>query len=106
GGVTTVNSPALLTGANEFAGVVLGNVSGAVLVNDVNDLSLSGSASGLVTAVAGGTGAPIANTWALSLGNLNVASLTGVAANGGGGNSGAITQVSGSTLHSENTASF
>jgi len=48
----------------------------------------------------------VANAWSLSLGNLNVGNLTATAGNGGGGNSGSITQTAGSAMHVDNLGSF
>lgn len=96
----------LLGGANDFSSVVLNASKGSVTVNDVNDLSISGSATGSVLARAGGTGSVVANTWNLTLGNLNVGGLDAIAGNGGGGNSGTITQMSRTSVHSEGLTKF
>lgn len=111
-GVTSVmaaNSAAVtLGGANNFSSVVLNNSTGAVTINDVNDLSISGSVTGTgtVLARAGGTGATLAAPWNLTLGNLSVPALDAIAANGGGGNSGTVTQASGTSIHSEGLTKF
>ncbi len=104
-GNTTVTSSGnvALGSGNDFASVTI-NTVGDTVINDVNNLTIAGNTGGLLTAKAGGTGATIASTWNLSLGNLSVNSLAATAANGGGGNSGTVTQVAGSTLHVENQA--
>ncbi|MBM3866651.1 MAG: S-layer family protein, partial [Verrucomicrobia bacterium] len=94
-GNATVAQNVTLGGANEFNAVVLNNSTGAVTINDVSNLTISGSAAGLVTAKAGG--GTLANTWDLRLGNLTVGSLVAEAANGSAGNSGTIRQVGSST---------
>ncbi len=124
GGTTTINSAgnAQLFRANDFTGsVVLNNMTGGGTINDVNNLTISGLSTGAVTARAGTNGgtittamatpggtapALVSNAWNLSLANLNVNALTAVASNGGGGNSGTITQTSGATLHVDNLGSF
>jgi hypothetical protein len=55
--------------------------------------------------VKSGQGA-VANTWNLVLGNLTVNSLASNAGNGGGANSGTITQQSGTSIKTFDTASF
>ena len=119
-GTTSISSPgnALLWRGNDFNTVVLNNSTGGAVVNDVNNLSISGNSGGSVIARAGASGntttgtpvtnqpAQIANTWALTLGNMNVNSLFAAAQNGGGGNSGTLTQLSGTSIHSETLAHF
>jgi hypothetical protein len=120
-GTTNISSPgnALLWRGNDFTNVVLNNSTGGAVINDVNNLSVSGSSGGSVIARAGANGsgtigtnaAPnvptsVANTWALTLGNISANSLTAIASNGGGGNSGTVTQLSGTSIHSETTAHF
>jgi len=104
-GNATVAQNVTLGGANEFNAVVLNNSTGAVTINDVSNLTISGSAAGLVTAKAGG--GTLANTWDLRLGNLTVGSLVAEAANGSAGNSGTIRQVGSNTsVRSFGLASF
>ncbi len=116
-GTTSITAPgnALLFRGNDFTNVVMANSTGGALINDINNLTISGNAAGTVTARAGasgnatlGVGAPTteANAWALTLGQLNVGSLIAISANGGSGNSGTLTQASGTRIHSENLASF
>jgi hypothetical protein len=104
-GSTTAPADITLGGANEFGSVVINATSKDATINDVSNLTISGSAAGTVTATAGGTGA-IANAWALTLGNLTVNSLVANAGNGGSGSSGTITQATGSSVNSFDRASF
>jgi hypothetical protein len=130
GGTTSIASSgnAMLFRGNDFNTVVLNNSTGGGIINDINNVTLSGSSFGAVNVTAGangsgtigssvagiGTGitvagtAPVglANAWALTLGNLTVNALNATAANGGGGNSGTITQSSGSVLHVDNLGAF
>lgn len=103
-GNATVAQAVTLDGANEFSAVVLNNSTGAVTINDVSNLTISGSAAGVVTATAGG--GTLANTWNLVLGNLTVGSLVAVSSNGTAGNSGTITQASGTSVNSFGLAQF
>ena len=103
-GNATVVQAVTLGGANEFNTVALNNSTGAVTINDVSNLTVSGSAAGVVTVKAGG--GSLANTWNLTLGNLTVGSLVAEAANGSAGNSGTITQASGTTVSSFGLAKF
>jgi len=103
-GNSTASAAVTLGGANEFNAVMLNNSTGAVTVNDVSNLTISGSAAGTVTAKAG-VGA-FANTWNLTLGNLTVNSLVAEATNGGAGNSGTITQASGTSVSTFGLAQF
>ncbi|MBM3842088.1 MAG: S-layer family protein [Verrucomicrobia bacterium] len=103
-GNATVAASVTLNGANDFNAVVLNNSTGAVTLNDVSNLTLSGTAAGLVTATAGG--GSLANTWNLTLGNLTVGSIVATAANGSAGNSGTITQASGTSVNSFGLAKF
>jgi hypothetical protein len=115
-GVTTLNSAGIITldGPNDFSSVVLNNSTGNVTVNDINNLTVSGAASGTLTATAGAitsagaSQSSIGNPWNLVLGNLHVASLIAKAAAGSAdsGNSGTITQASGTNIHSFGTANF
>jgi len=116
-GTTSIASPgnALLFRGNDFNNVVLANSTGGALVNDINNLTISGNAAGTVTARAGANSggtvgtSPLAgeaNAWSLTIGQINVGSLIAVASNGGSGNSGTITQTTGTRIHSENLASF
>jgi hypothetical protein len=122
GGTTTINmngsaGNALLFRSNDLNTVVLGgnSTAGGALINDVNNITVSGTSAGNVAITAGsngggsvGTGAPFteANPWAVTLGQLNVGSLNVTAANGGAGNSGRITQTANTTIHSFGAASF
>ena len=106
-GVTTVASAGnvALTQNNDFIGnVVLNQASslGDVSILDLNNLGISGVAGGSVTAQSGASPAAIDAPWNVVLGNLNVKSLSVAATNGGGGNSGTVTQASGTSLHVEN----
>lgn len=107
-GNATVAAAVTLGGANEFNSVVLNNSTGAVTINDVSNLTVSGStafsAAGVVTVKAGG--GALANTWNLTLGNLTVGSLIAEAANGSAGNSGTITQATGTSVNSFGLAKF
>jgi len=88
------------------------------VINDVNNVSISGSAVGSVAVTAGASGAAnigtqpagapdqFAGPWALSLGNLNVGGLIATSGNGGGGNSGTLTQANGTKIHSETLTRF
>jgi hypothetical protein len=83
----------------------------------VNNLTISGTSTARVHAVAGGNssatpfpssalnGSP-ADDWSLVLGNLNVFSLYAQASNSGGGNSGTLTQATGTSVHSESHTYF
>ena len=103
-GNATVAQAVTLGGTNEFNSVVLNNSTGAVTINDVSNLTISGSAAGTVTAKAGG--GALANTWNLTLGNLTVGSIIAEAANGSAGNSGTITQATGTSVNSFGLAKF
>jgi hypothetical protein len=109
GGNATLSSATslVLDGANDFTRVVINNSTGAVTIADINDLTISGTTNGTLTATAGAalTGA-IANPWNLVLGNLHVNSLIVASGNGGGGPSGTITQAAGSSIHSETQSRF
>jgi alkylated DNA nucleotide flippase Atl1 len=109
-GNLSLGSGAILDKANDVAALVLNNTTGNVLLNDINDLSISGKSAGRVVAIAGGNSptalAPMANTWNASLGNLDVAGLSVYALNGGGGNSGTITQQSGTAVRSSGLTQF
>jgi len=97
----------VLDGANDFKNVVINNSTGVVTINDINDLTISGNTTGALTATAGAalTGS-VANPWSLVLGNLNVNSLIVASGNGGGGTSGPLTQLTGTSIHSENDSTF
>ena len=103
-GNATVAQAVTLGGANEFNAVMLNNSTGAVTINDVSNLTISGTAAGIVTATAGG--GTLANTWNLTLGNLTVGSIVATAANGSAGNSGTITQATGTSVNSFGKAAF
>jgi hypothetical protein len=117
----TVNGTLTLTSAgtitlnsinNNITGnVVISNVQKDVTVYNAKNLTVSGTGFGNLTAVAGTVSAnsvSFANAWNVFLGNLSVANLTAVALNGGTaigstanaltGNSGNITQLTGSSL--------
>ncbi len=105
-GVTEVASAGnvVLTEGNDFIGGVVLNQAGStgkVEIYDLNNLLISGTAGGLVDVRAGASSLAIDNAWNLTLGNLSVGSLRAEAVNGGGGNSGTLTQASGSALHVE-----
>jgi hypothetical protein len=103
-GNSTASAAVTLGGANDFNAVMLNNSTGAVTINDVSNLTISGSAAGTVTVKAGGGN--LANTWNLTLGNLTVGSLIAEAANGSAGNSGTITQATGTSVKSFDLARF
>lgn len=104
--VMAANAAAVtLGGANNFATVTLNNSTGAVTIADINNLTIQGTAAGLVTATAGAAGG-VASQWNLTLGNLTVGSLDAIAASGGGGDSGTITQASKTMVHSEGLTKF
>ena len=103
-GNSTAAAAVTLGGTNEFNTVALNNSTGAVTINDVSNLTISGSAAGTVTAKAGG--GALANTWNLTLGNLTVGSIVAEAANGSAGNSGTITQAAGTSVNSFGLAKF
>jgi len=110
-GVTTIASSGNVTldQGHEFTGGVVLNQAGNtgdVTIWDVTDLTISGVAGGAVNVMAGATAGSdtsnlVANPWALVLGNLSAGSLTAAATNGGAGNSGTLTQASGTGLHIE-----
>lgn len=107
-GTTTVASQGnvSLNQGNDFVGgVVLNQASttGDVVVNDLNNITISGNTGGNLNVAAGATGLAIDAAWNVVLGNLSVGSLNATATNGGGGNSGTITQQSGTSIHSEGT---
>ncbi len=120
GGTTSITSTgaALLWRGNDLNNVVLNSSPGNVVINDVNNVSISGSAVGSVAVTAGASGAAnigtqpagapdqFAGPWALSLGNLNVGGLIATSGNGGGGNSGTLTQANGTKIHSETLTRF
>jgi len=97
----------VLAGANDFNNVDINSSTGAVTIRDINNLTISGSTTGALDAAAGAalTGS-VANPWSLVLGNLNVNSLVVASGNGGGGVSGPLTQLAGTSIHSETTSTF
>ncbi|MBL9213277.1 MAG: hypothetical protein JNL92_22635 [Opitutaceae bacterium] len=109
-GATTLSSAGtiLLDGGQDFSSVVLNGVSGNTTILDLNNVSISGNATGAVNITAGANSVVgvIAAPWALTLGNLNAGSLNARAQDGGGGISGTLTQLAGTALHIENTAAF
>lgn len=103
-GETTIASSGgvVLKGGNDFMGGVVLNQAGStggVEIYDINNLTISGAAGGAVDARAGATSLSIDAPWNLVLGNIAVASLLAVAGNGGGGNSGTLTQASGTSFN-------
>lgn len=109
-GVTTLSSAGaiVLDGGQDFSSVVLNGVSGNTTVYDLNNVSISGNATGAVNVRAGANTVVgvIAAPWALTLGNLNVGSLEARAQDGGGGISGTVSQLAGTSMHVENLAAF
>jgi hypothetical protein len=107
-GVTTIASMGnvVLDAGNEFIGNVVLNQAGTTgdaTVYDRTNLSISGSTGGALSARAGATALSVDAPWSIVAGNLSAASITLNATNGGGGNSGTITQASGTSIHSEGT---
>ncbi|MBL9189294.1 MAG: S-layer family protein [Opitutaceae bacterium] len=98
--------------ANITGNVVLANVTGDVAVHSVRNLTVSGTTRGNLTVSAGSGastgGSNFANPWSLMIGNLTASSLNAFASNGSGfnnaneGASGAIVQLTGTSLHVEN----
>jgi len=109
-GVTTLSSAGaiVLDGGQDFSSIMLNGVSGNTTVYDLNNVSISGNATGAVNVRAGANTVVgvIAAPWALTLGNMNVGSLEARAQDGGGGISGTVTQLAGTSLHVENLAAF
>jgi hypothetical protein len=109
-GVTTLSSAGSinLDGGQDFSSIMLNGVSGNTTVLDLNNVSISGNATGAVNITAGANSVVgvIAAPWALTLGNLNAGSLDARAQDGGGGISGTITQLAGTSMHIENTTAF
>jgi hypothetical protein len=106
-GTTTVASSGgvVLDGANDFGTLMFNGITGASTFSDINNLTVSGNATGAMTVTAGGAGG-VPGPWALTLGTMNVGSLIATAGTGGGGDSGTVTQLADTALHVENTASF
>jgi len=106
GGITLTSNMGTTAATNNITGpVVLNNVVGTTTIATQRNLTLSGNATGDVVAFAGGAGA-FSSTWGITLGNLNVKSLTVNAQNGannapGEGSSGTIAQSSGTNIHTE-----
>lgn len=103
--------------SNDITGtVVLANVVGDSSISSFRNLTVSGNSSGNVTLIAGTNGGSgFANAWNVFLGNLNVKSLSATAKNGGSaagaadpffGTSGTISQLAGTSVHVENSATF
>jgi len=108
--------------ANITGSVVLANVVGDAAINSGRDITISGTAGNLtVGAGIGGLSSGVvassyANPWNVTLGNLNVKSLSARASNGGtvnsgtdsavNGTSGIVRQAAGSNVHVENDATF
>ena len=109
-GATTLSSAGaiVLDGGQDFSSIVLNGVSGNTTVYDLNNVSISGNATGAVNVRAGANSVVgvIAAPWALTLGNLNVGSLDARAQDGGGGISGTVSQLAGTSVHVENLAAF
>jgi len=121
GGTTTLATAgnAVLYRNNDFNNVVLASPTGGAIINDINNVSVSGTAGTAVNVTAGNSGTVAstspanigsqlteAGTWGVTLGNLNVGSLFVTANNGGAGNSGRIAQSTGSSIFSFGTSSF
>ncbi len=120
GGTTSLNTAgnAVLYRNNDFNNVVLASSPGGAIINDINNVSVSGTAAGTVTVTAGSNGTAAggaanvgsqlveAGTWGVTLGNVNVGALYATASSGGAGNSGRIVQSTGSTIFSFGTSSF
>ena len=121
GGTTTLATAgnAVLYRNNDFNNVVLASPTGSAIINDINNVSVSGTAGAVVSVTAGSNGTVSATspanigsqlteagTWGVTLGNLNVGSISAIASNGGAGNSGRIAQSTGSTIFSFGTSSF
>jgi len=121
GGTTSLNTAgnAVLYRNNDFNNVVLASSPGGAIINDINSVSVSGTAAGTVTVSAGTNGtvsstSPAnigsqlveAGTWGVTLGNINVGAIYATASSGGAGNSGRIVQSTGSTIFSYGTSSF
>lgn len=107
-GVATLASSGNITldTGSDFSSVMLNGVTADTVIRDINNVTISGTATGAVEVRAGnGTGA-IAAPWNLILGNLNAGSLNAFAQDAGGGISGTITQAAGTSMHIENTAAF
>lgn len=115
-GVTTLAATAATVGGislntagkHDFSSVVLNGAVGAVTINDINALTVSGSTSetSVVTLNSGSGG--VVSSWNLVLGDLNVGNLTATAGNGGGAgtNSGTITQAAGTKISTYGNVSF
>ncbi len=120
GGTTSLNTAgnAVLYRNNDFNNVVLASSPGGAIINDINNVSVSGTAAGTVSVTAGSNGTAAGGaanvgsqlaeggTWGVTLGNLNTGALSVTATNGGAGNSGRIAQSTGSTIFSFGTSSF
>jgi hypothetical protein len=121
GGTTTLATAgnAVLYRNNDFNDVVLASPTGGAIINDINNVTVSGTAGSAVSVTAGSSGTVSATspanigsqlteagTWGVTLGNLNVGSIFATAANGGAGNSGRIAQSTGATIFSYGTSSF
>jgi fibronectin-binding autotransporter adhesin len=120
-GTTTLATAgnAVLYRNNDFNNVVLASPTGGAIINDINSVSVSGTAGGTVSVTAGANGtvsstAPAnigsqlaeAGAWGVTLGNVSAGSLQVAANNGGAGNSGRIVQSTGSSISSFGTAAF
>ncbi|MDP3071581.1 MAG: hypothetical protein Q8N18_14925 [Opitutaceae bacterium] len=107
-GTTTIASMGnvSLNQGNDFVGAVIINQAGTtgdIVVNDHNNITISGSTGGNLNVQAGATAFAVDAPWNVVLGNLSVASLNATATNGGGGNSGTITQAAGTSVSSFGT---
>ncbi len=111
-GTTTIASSGNVTlnSGNDFIGPVVLNqaaTTGDATIGSARNLTISGVSGGLVTALAGSpAGVSIDNPWNLVIGNLTVGSLSANATNGGGGNSGTITQAAGTSIFSYGLTQF
>ncbi len=119
GGSTTIASKgdAVLYRNNDFNNVVLANsAGGGVILNDINNVSVSGNSASYVSITAGSSGTAAsgalgnqlveAGAWGVTLGNVSAGSLFVTTNNGGAGSSGRIVQSTGTSISSFATASF
>lgn len=107
-GTTTIaaSGNVSLNQGNDFVGAVILNqaaTTGDIVVNDHNNITISGTTGGNLNVQAGATAFSVDAPWNVVLGNLSVGSLNATATNGGGGNSGTITQAAGTSVFSAGT---
>lgn len=120
-GTTTLATAgnAVLYRNNDFNNVVLASPTGGAIINDINNVSVSGAAGGAISVTAGANGtvsstSPAnigsqlaeAGAWGVTLGNVSAGSLFVTTNNGGAGNSGRIVQSTGTAVSSFGTAAF